>query len=390
MSDELREMLRESINDAKQAEPVESDVSPGPDGASDVSAVGSDGPVESGEPSGTGVPGESAASNSEAGAAARARDSSGKFAKAEKSATQAPKPTEAPSVTPAPKTAAEPSGTPVPVPGETSTALKAPQSWKPGAREEWAKIPPAAQAEISRVNREMAPVMMENAKLREFRDSFKEALGPFESHLRASGRDPVKEAQSMMRAGYVLETGQPKQKAALLAYMIKEANVTVDDLAEALDGGQGATEQPRQQGPFDEQAIIRRAKEEFAKDLQAQRQEALNRKSIAEVEKFKESHEHFEHVKQKMRLLQLAANQTGDSLSLDDAYTMAVKLDPELSQYEQQRMAAKAATSQNEATARARAAASSVKSEPAMDRPTSEAQSVRGLLRQSIAEAKRR
>jgi hypothetical protein len=81
--------------------------------------------------------------------------------------------------------------------------------------------------------------------------------------------------------------------------------------------------------------------------------------------------------------------QAGVVKNLKEAYNAAVKLNPETASVLQQREAAKQANAATASTQRARAAASSVKSQPAgpVSRPPPD--DIRGALRESIQELTR-
>lgn len=385
MSD-LRETLRETMHEAAEAETVAPDA--GPVGHDDSPVAAADLVSGSGDVSAGSADRAVQDSTKPETATARARDATGKFAKAaakaaEKTLTPAPAPAVT-TQTPPPRqadTVASPA--PIPVPGETSTALKAPQSWKPAAREAWSKVPADVQQEIDRREREMQRKLTETDEQRKGYDGFRQAAAPFEQHIRANGGEVLPTVQGLLQTQYQLATGTPQTKAALVAQVIKAYGVGIEELASALDG------QPQAQQGQGQQSFRDPRFDQFIGGLEAERdRRAQSRRAemTQELSAFAAKNEFYEDVKERMAAL-LGNKQAS---TLDEAYDAAVWSRTDLRAILQQREAAKAATSSNGATQRARAAAISVKSEPSTDAPEPPADSIRGALRQSMAEVKQR
>lgn len=293
------------------------------------------------------------------GVSARPRDASGRFApKAAASPTEAPKPGEATPPPVAPKQGAQ-STTQAPPPAtQTSTPppeFKPPQSWKPEAREHFAKAPPQVQAEVIRREREVQAALQETAGVRRFAETFAQRTAP----LRQLGVDPMQGLEGYVRATHTLSVGQPQEKAALVADIIRKAGVPVEALAAALDA-------PVPQAPaVDPQAIAQQVRQSLLQEFQAQQQERLARQADAEVATWAERFEFLDDVRDTMSDLMLAAAQGGRKMSEDQAYKLACSMDERISGILQQRQEAERAKAVNASTQRARAAASSVKHQPA-------------------------
>lgn len=394
MSDDLREAIRETMHEAADtAAEVTSDVQ-----ATDATPAGDDGGVPDVAASGeSGVLDATSAGNTAAGSsedkgsarqdtgATRARDATGKFSKAAKSATTAPTPQGQPSVTPQPKTGALPAATPAPAPGETSVALKAPQSWKPAARESWGKLPPAVQQEVDRREKEMQAGLREAAEKSKRGDALSQVIAPFENHIRRKGGDPAQAVQSMLQFRHTLETGTEKERATAIAQAFQFAGVSEDALVEAITGQRGQGGQG-QSGPVDPRSIAAQVRQELMQEFQQQGQQRQFSKATQELSTWSQDKEFFEDVRPAMEGLIRA----GVARGYQDAYDRACWANPEVRGILQQREAATAATSQVEATQRARAASSSVKSQPASVANGSGGGNLRDDIRQSIAESRRR
>jgi hypothetical protein len=318
-------------------------------------------------------------------ATGKGRDASGRFTKPD--AKGVPKPVAAaktvdpqaakPAIDPADPAADEPEGKPTPV-------LKPPASWKATAKASWDKLPPEAKAEVTRREREMQHALEETAGERKLASAFREVMSPFENHLRARGHEPLQVVSNMMRVGYALENGTSKERARVLAHLFQASGANLEDLAEAIDGAPntGAARAPASLDPV---ALKQSVKQELRQEMLGERQTALAAKAKAEVAAFAESHEHFEQVRERMKALQLAHAQMGQRLSLDDAYTMAMKLDPELSQLAEREAAIARAETASAATRKAKAAAT-VRSKPAVAGKGEPPKDLRSALRASWAE----
>jgi hypothetical protein len=298
---------------------------------------------------------------SEQARAERARDESGRFAKADKpisSKTPAPiVPKQSANATPAPKPQA-PNVTPQP-PAPVASATKPPQSWKPQAREKWGALPPEVQQEALRRETETARALQESAEARKQWDSFRQVVAPFEGMLRAEGAEPIAAVGELLRTAAALRTAPPAHKAQLVAQMIQTFGVPVETLAAALDGKAMPQQQAQPQfNPAEiEQRILQR--------LQGQQQQALLQKNASEVETFGQEREFFDEVREMMGDMMEVAAKRGLPLSLEQAYNQALRLHPDTSAVLAQREAGQQANAVQASTQRAKRASSSPRSHPA-------------------------
>lgn len=315
-------------------------------------------------------------------ATSRGRDERGQFATPSTAKpTPPPGKRETPvtkvSQTPAPPGPAEatqpgaeqtPADPPTPKPAE-----KAPASWKPAAREKWSALPPEARAEVLRVDREVREVMQRTAADRQYREQVHAIISPFEGMIRAEGGEPLKVVGNLLQTAAALRTAPPAHKAQLVASIIKTYGVSVEELASALDGAGGqpqAHQQPGYQDPRVDQ-MFQALQAQASQRAQAQAAEA--QRAVQELETSAEFLEPLEYGQQAahgsvrglMAELLLAANQQGIALSMQDAYTRACWVHPEVSKVMQQRAAAAQAEKAKASTQRAKAAGSSVRSQPA-------------------------
>lgn len=286
----------------------------------------------------------------------RARDESGRFAKAveEKPAPKA-KPVPAPKtekVAPLEQKPAAPvAAPPAPAP------VKAPQSWKPAAREAFAKAPPEVQQEALRREAEVTRVLNETADARRTVESVQRALAPYESIARANGMDAMSYTGSVLQTAAVLQMGTPQQKAQAFATLLHQFQPDLDAI-NALLQGQQPQHQPQQAQPVDVNRLVNEALEQRFGMAQQQR-------AGQDWEAFQATQPEFlGDVKADMiEVLELASKQ-GRNLTYQQAYDRACKLNDDVSSIIGQRKAAEAARTKQQATEKAKAARSSPKSQP--------------------------
>ncbi len=312
-------------------------------------------------------------------AAEKARDETGRFAKGPKvtvkptpkpiKAALTAKPATGAASSTAATTAAIVSGTAPGIPGEaTATALKPPNSWKPAAREHWAKLPAEVQQEAIRRERETQQALTASDDARKNWGNYQQAIAPYMGMIQAEGGDPISAASTLFRTAAALRTAPPGHKARLVADIVKTYGIDIQLLDQELAGQAPQQTQAPQQGQFRDPRF-----DQFLQDLEGQkrqRQQAMNQQHAAEVETFGANAEFFDDVRQEMADLLEVSARRGVEMTLENAYSRAVKLHPEVSKVMAQRETAAAATATQATTQRARAAASSVRSRPSGPAPT--------------------
>ena len=114
-----------------------------------------------------------------------------------------------------------------------------PVSWKAGAKQHWSQLPPEVRSEVLRRERETDKVLRESSDARKFQDSFQEVVKPFEHLMAAEGVQPLQATRNLMRTAAGLQTGTPQQKASLVAKLIRTYGVDVVMLDDMLVPGEG-------------------------------------------------------------------------------------------------------------------------------------------------------
>ena len=246
---------------------------------------------------------------------------------------------------------------------------RAPQSWKPAARETWAKLPVEARQEVMRREREVSVAMQESAEARHLASSVRDTVNPYLGMIRAEGGEPLQVIGNLLQTAAALRTAPPQHKAQLVAQLIKGYGIDVGMLDAILVGQAPPAGQPQAQAPRPEQFRDPRLDQ-----IIEQQRRAIADNTRRSVETFATKHEFYEDVRETMAdILDLNDRQNeararrGEQqvdMDLETAYSRAVQLDPQLSKVVAQREAAKAAQTGAQATARSRRASSSVASSP--------------------------
>lgn len=278
----------------------------------------------------------------------RPRDEQGRFAKNQK--TDSGEHGAPSGKVRAPAVEAAPSPAPTAAPVSQPPQEKAPQSWKPLAREYWGKLPPEVRQEVMRREGDIQRTLQETAEARKFQEEASKVIGPYEAMIRAEGSDPVRAVGALLATAAALRTAPPSHKANLVAQMVRHYGVDVQMLDQALAGVQFSAQSPQQSQFKDPRVdqILQRI--ESAEQARVQREYESAKE---EIEDFGKGKDFFEDVRTTMADVLDIAERQGQTLTLDDAYQRAVAMHPDISKLVAQReAAARARTRSNGATAR--------------------------------------
>lgn len=252
-----------------------------------------------------------------------------------------------------------------PAPVAADPAPKAPASWRPAVREHWAKLPPEVQKEVAKREHETAVAMQESAGARRAAEQIQQVTAPYMGFLRSEGVEPLQAINSLLSHAQVLRQGTPEVKARAIAQWVKQFNVPLDALAAAIDGSPQQAQAQAAQPQIDPAQIT----QQVMAQLGQQRQQYENQRQAQAVAQFTDGREFIDDVREDMADMMEGAGRRGVELSLEEAYTRACRMHPEVSRIMQQREEAKKAGTARAATQRIRAASSSVRSSPAAPGP---------------------
>ena len=223
-------------------------------------------------------------------------------------------------------------------------SFKAPESWKPAVREAWAKIPPEAQAEIHRREQDMNQFVQRTSGMRKLADQFIGVVNPYMGMIQAEGGNPIETVQNLLQTAAFLRTGPSAQKATMVAKLVKDFGISVQDLDAALAG---------EAIPDDPDEKFRRLIDEKLQPVQEilgtvtkakqDREKQVSSEVDSEIEKFAgdPANEFFKDVFQDMADMVEMSAKRGQQLTLKAAYDRAVQYNPEVQEVLRKRREAK-------------------------------------------------
>jgi hypothetical protein len=272
----------------------------------------------------------------------------------------------------APPSEAKPADKPEGAKAETAAEIKQhridrpPQSWKKEAKGEWGNMPLHVRQEVHKREAEISRALQESAPARQFAEHFNQTIAPYQARMQAMGASPIQAVQNLLQADYQLSSAPKQQRAALMAKFIKDYDIDVVELDNALVGN--VPQQP-QTSPDIEALVQQQLQQALAPLLQQQQahrqqqQEQINH--TVESMALDPKYPYFEDVRGDMAdLIDVKARQ-GIDLSLEDAYSMATRMNPDVYSQMTRQSSMQTANQQHAQAQRAKNAASSVSGAPA-------------------------
>ena len=236
------------------------------------------------------------------------------------------------------------------------------QALRPATREHWSKLPPEAQKDMVRWEKETQRVIRETADIREQNKRWSQTIAPYEAMLRGQNLDPHQFTGSLYQTVAALATAPQPVKAQVLAQIVQTYGVDIQALDQALSGQIGQQPQQNYQQPqYQQPQQFRDPRLDQLLAMQQQRIEHEAETSISQIE----GKEFFADVKLTMADILDNAAKRGVSIPLEEVYNRACWATPDVAEVLSQRQAARQAASPDGPTQRARMAASSVKPSPA-------------------------
>jgi hypothetical protein len=241
----------------------------------------------------------------------RARDETGKFARAEPEQV-VPEP-ENPEAQPTPPPAASMPQAPAPI-------AAAPSSWSNAAKAKWAALDPELRAEIAKREADVHKGFTKMDEERSFAKNMQKAFAPYEAVIRASGVTPEQISAATLNYWYRLRTGDENTRLQTIAQIARENGV---------DLGRLTNSQPQQIDP-----TIAALQQELAQ-LRNHQQQQIQAQQMAEqqqvqsaIEAFGQDpkHRYFNDVQIEMGALM----QAGRAKDMEEAYEMAIWARPDL------------------------------------------------------------
>lgn len=246
----------------------------------------------------------------------------------------------------------------------------APQALSPALREDWSRMSPAGQEALLKREGEVSQALRATAQARKFEQQFAAVLKPYAGKLTAP---PLERVGSLLQTADRLENGTPEEKVELLAQMIQGFGVDVGLLDGRLTSGQPMPA-PYRDPRVD---VLEQRLEQMTRGTQEQKMRAAE----STLQAFARTHPHFEQVRGRMAtIFEALLREEGVEPDLETVYNTACWSHPEISKAMQGQVQAQGTASA--ATQRARAAGSSVRTNPAPVGGASAPKSISGLLEQ--------
>lgn len=383
-NNDLRSVLESSVEESIQENPAQVETSP--DSGSPAA------PVESYESSETTEPALTEEQKRE-----YARDELGKFApKDEKKGVKSN--IQQNSVEKAPQEGIQAGPKANQPPAREWSTEKAPQAWKPEAREYWKDLPEPVRREVIRHAQVANDAISQNVEARRFAEAVQKTIAPFEHFIRAENSNPVEAINNLMSTAALLRTGTADQIAGLVAQITNQygigrfGNDFITRLDGALAGAAPAPVNPEvaavKQQFEQELAPLRQMQQQMAyqQQLAAQQQEMA---AQSEIEKFAQQAEFINDVRMEMADIIDMGAQRGVNYSLQQAYEIACRANPEISKVLQSREQSKSAQMLNQTAQKAKQAAVSVGGAPSIGGANQQAADLRSAIELAISNGTR-
>ena len=234
------------------------------------------------------------------------------------------------------------------------------------------------RAEVQKREREVAKALQETAEERKVASAYRQRVGPYEAMIRSEGVEPLAAVESLLQTAQALRTAPPPHKAAIIAQIIQNHGIDPAAVAQVLQG----RAPPTQAQHADPQAIAAQVRQQVMREMEQRQQQSQVSATHAQIESFAAEHEFFEDVSPMLAGIIQGRKAAGLPTTLEQAYSLACQLHPDVSSVVRQREAATQANATTASTQRARAAAASIKGGPAGVRAVAppQAESVREAL----------
>jgi hypothetical protein len=268
---------------------------------------------------------------------------------------------------------------------------RAPQSWKGEAKKLWEQLPLQVRQEVARREKDMLPIMQEAAGNKNRVQEVLAVVGPHRAIIdQHYGGNPMEAVKTMLGVERVIRTGTATQKAQLIANMIKEFSVDVATLDSFLVG-QPAPEAVQQQSSIEQ--LLEQKLAPFQQFLQTQQEreqqvrQQTEQQAVMTVTEMSQDdrYPYFNEVRADMAdIIEMGARR-GVAISLQDAYTKAIRMNDGTFQAssvrDQSQGATQAALEAHRAAQAAKGASLSVTGSPTgTGKNTGDPSNLRGLI----------
>ena len=254
---------------------------------------------------------------------------------------------------------------PLDLPERDLSTKRAPEAWSPEAREYWKDIPEEAKKEIIRHNQLIYDTLDKTTEERKFARAVAQTVQPYREMIEQDGSNVVRSIGQLMDTAKRLRTSPGHEKATLVAGLIKQFGVDVQQLDRALTGLPVQAD-PIAQRIEQEMAPVRQWQQQMAQQQQVQQQQQDQELQKKVNDFYQTDPEFLNDVQQK--LVEIYDGQ----MPLQDAYEEACWSTPSVRKVLLQRQEAQRLQQQNEVASKAKSAAVSVGGSAPVSNPNQE------------------
>jgi hypothetical protein len=265
----------------------------------------------------------------------RARDASGKFAKAEGvtpdgviADARPSEPVSLDAQLDAPEAVEEVKAV------DVVEAFNAPQSWTKEAKEQFASFDPLVQKELLKRETDYSKGIQRHAEGAKWAEETKPIFEQWQPYLNQLGTTPSQAFKALIQAEYTLRHGSPQSKQQALSKMAADYGIPLTQTSETQQADTSSQPIYDELNNLRQQILQQQQYQQKEQNRIAQDQETQMQEMITEFSSNAE-YPHFEQVRESMAQLL----QAGISESLEDAYNKAAWSNPEvrssLIQYEE-------------------------------------------------------
>lgn len=241
-----------------------------------------------------------------------------------------------------------------------------PKAWRPIEREHWTKIPKEAREAINRRETEITQFIGQHGKAIQHKAQFDEMVQPFMSFIVAQQSTPMKAFHGLMTTAARLTTSSPQGKAQVISEIMRNYGIDVKTLDEVLSAQMSGQQPIHQQQQQNDPPPWARPMFDFMRETaqaKKDRETRTQQEAAAEIAAF-EKKPFFSDLQADIGLLMERAATKGETMTLEQAYGKARKMNPEIDAILTQREKAAAGNGTGTAIEKARKAASTVRGAP--------------------------
>ena len=239
----------------------------------------------------------------------RLRDVQGRFAKAEAESIETAVPVKA-------ETPAEPSpAAPIADPAPTEIP-KPPKGLNEAIKARWAQIDPELRAEIERRENDFVKGASKFDEDRNYARSVRQLIEPYAQMFQNAGLDQMSGLRALLNAQATFDRGTQEQKTQLIAQLARQYNIDLGQVQAVPTPDPQFLQVQNELNQLRNQLATQTAQVESAKQAEMR----------AELDTFKETHEHFDAVSESMAGLL----NSGLAKTLQEAYDKATWMHPEI------------------------------------------------------------